>query len=109
MVHRRVVAVLGVGVGRYRGEYSNERRRVLVSSGLGSGRESAVYRRVLDAGAADPSELQREAQQPGRNEEQRIQRTERDAGQLEDQGDEEQDGSDDGEHGGLLSRPDGVV
>jgi hypothetical protein len=60
---------------------------------------------LLDAAATDSGELQREAQQPGRDENKRAQWAEREAGQFEDQSDEEQDGGDDGQHGGLLNRP----
>lgn len=73
------------------------------------GRESGVCPPGLDAAAADPDELQREAQQPGRDEDERIQRAEPEAGQFEHQRDEKQDGGDDGEHGGLLSRSGGVA
>jgi hypothetical protein len=60
---------------------------------------------VLDAAASDSGELQGEAQQSGCDEDKRTQRTDHDAGQFEDQGDEEQNGGDDGEHGGLLIGP----
>jgi hypothetical protein len=45
----------------------------------------------LNAVAAHSGELQREALRPGREEERRTQWTDREAGQLEDQGDEEKD------------------
>lgn len=61
--------------------------------------------RVLDAGAADPGELQREAQQPGGDEDQRTQWADREVGQFEHQGEEKQDGGDDGEPGASLVDP----
>jgi hypothetical protein len=60
----------------------------LVSSGPSQSGIGHGHRRILDAAAADPGELQREAQQPGRDEDKRTQQTEHEVGQFEDQRDE---------------------
>ncbi len=61
------------------------------------------WRCPLDA-AADSSELQRQTQQPGRDEHRAAHRAKDKAAQLKNHGNEEQDGSDDGQHGDLLGR-----